>query len=175
MFNFMPRKLTRALVALGLIFTFSALTFAAPRQSFSLRSLDGRSVSANDFRGRVVVLAFGASWLPLSRAQVQNVQKLADRYTGQVEVLWISTDSTDAKSKNYASDEQLRAFAAKHGLRVTVLRDPDGSTTKTFGVDQLPAIVILDRNGQLAGAPLGGLAPNSDLAETLAPRIKSLL
>src|SRR6185369_3512379 len=55
------------------------------------------------------------------------------------------TESADPKSKNFASDEQLRAFSNKYGLKVTVLRDPDGVVSKKFGVDQLPSIVILDK------------------------------
>src|SRR5688572_24952107 len=38
---------------------------------FSLRSIDGQTVSSESLRGEVVVLAFGASWLPLSKTQLQ--------------------------------------------------------------------------------------------------------
>ena len=60
----------------------------------------------------MVVLAFGVSWLPLSRTQLQGVRKLADEYSDRgLVVYWVSTESENAKSKNYATDEQLRAFA----------------------------------------------------------------
>ncbi len=115
---------------------------------FSLRSLDGQTITSNSLRGEVVVLAFGASWLPLSKAQLQGVRKLADEYSDRgVVVYWVSTESEDSKSKNFASDEQLRGFAQKYGLKVTVLRDPDGTTSKKFGIDQLPSIVIIDKQG----------------------------
>jgi thiol-disulfide isomerase/thioredoxin len=100
---------------------------ASPAQAagFAFRNLDGRRVAANDFRGKVVVLAFGASWLPLSRAQVQGVQQLANEFGGRgVEVFWVSTDSEQAKSKNFASDEQLRSLRRKTILRINVLARP---------------------------------------------------
>lgn len=178
MFNLSSRFLLRALLTIGLMFSIFALTpsaLAAATSDFTLRSTDGRNVSLNSLRGRVVVLAFGASWLPLSRAQIGEVQKLADAYASQIEVFWVSTDSDNAKSKNFASDEQLKTFAAKHGLRAGVLRDPDAAVSKSLGVDQLPAVVIFDREGNVSGAPLGGLDPNANLAETLAARLKSLL
>src|SRR2546423_135631 len=79
---------------------------------FSLRSIDGQTVSSESLRGEVVVLAFGASWLPLSRKQMQGVRKLANDYADRgVAVFWVSTDSESSKSKNFASDDQLRAFA----------------------------------------------------------------
>jgi peroxiredoxin len=149
---------------------------AQTRVDFSLRSVDGQTVTSDSLRGEVVVLAFGASWLPLSKAQLQGVRKLADEYSNRgVVVYWVSTESADSKSKNYASDDQLRAFAQKYGLKVTVLRDPDGAVSKKFGVDQLPSIVILDKQGIVSGTPIGGLDPGGNLATQLAPRLNKLL
>src|SRR6476660_10418088 len=143
---------------------------------FSLRSVDGQTITSDSLRGEVVVLAFGASWLPLSKTQLQGVRKLADQYSSRgVVVYWVSTESEDAKSKNYATDEQLRGFAQKYGLKVTVLRDPDGVVSKRMGVDQLPSIVILDKQGNIAGAPIGGLDPNGNLTTQLASRLDRIL
>jgi len=148
----------------------------AEQVSFSLRSTDGQTVTSESLRGEVVVLAFGASWLPLSKTQLQGVRKLADEYSNRgVVVYWVSTESADPKSKNFASDEQSRAFAQKYGLKVTVLRDPDGAVSKRFGVDQLPSIVILDKEGNMTGPPIGGLDPNGNLAGQLASRLDRLL
>ena len=62
-------------------------------------------------------MAFGASWLPLSRTQLQGVKKLANQYSDRgVVVYWVSTEPDNNKAKNYASDEQLRAFSKKYGL-----------------------------------------------------------
>ena len=143
--------------------------------NFSLRTTDGQTITSDSLRGEVVVLAFGASWLPLSKAQLQGVRKLADDYSDRgVVVYWVSTESEDPKSKNYASDDNLRAFAQKYGLKVTVLRDPDGTTSKKFGVDQLPSFVIIDKHG-VASEPIGGLDPNGNLANQLAERLDKVL
>ena len=143
---------------------------------FSMKSVDGQTVTSESLRGEVVVLAFGASWLPLSKTQLQGVRKLADEYSDRgVVVYWVSTESEDSKSKNFATDEQLRAFSQKYGLKVTVLRDPDGVISKKFGVDQLPSIVILDKQGNVVGAPIGGLDPNGNLTGQLASRLDKIL
>jgi len=153
-----------------------SVAFAQNRTDFSLRSIDGQTVTSDSLRGEVVVLAFGASWLPLSKTQLQGVRKLADEYSKRgVVVYWVSTESNDSKSKNFASDEQLKAFSQKYGLNVTVLRDPDGAVSKRLGVDQLPSIVILDKEGNVSGAPIGGLDPLGNLAAQLAPRLDKLL
>jgi len=162
-----------ALVAVSFVFAQQPATGSV---DFSLRSIDGQTVTSNSLRGEVVVLAFGASWLPLSRTQLQGVRKLADEYSDRgLVVYWVSTESDNSKSKNYASDEQLRSFAQKYGLKVTVLRDPDGAVSKKFGIDQLPSIVILDKEGNISGGPIGGLDPNGNLAGQLASRLDKLL
>lgn len=165
------------ILSLGLLAT--SLGFAQDRATapvdFSLRSIDRQTITSDSLRGEVAVLAFGASWLPLSKTQLQGVRKLADEYSDRgVVVYWVSTESEDPKSKNFASDDQLRAFATKYGLKVTVLRDPDGVTSKKLGIDQLPSIIILDKRGN-ASEPIGGLDPNGNLAGQLARRLDEVL
>ena len=170
----------KPLLALSLMVLLgSSLVLAQNRGAtpvdFSLRSVDGQTITSDSLRGEVVVLAFGASWLPLSKAQLQGVRKLADEYSDRgVVVYWVSTESEDPKSKNFASDEQLKAFAQKYGLKVTVLRDPDGAVSKKFGIDQLPSIVIIDKQGN-PSEPIGGLDPNGNLASQLASRLDKVL
>ena len=175
----MVRNSRKRVMATGLM-TLLAISVALAQNpapvDFSLRSIDGQTVSSSSLRGEIVVLAFGASWLPLSRTQLQGVRKLADEYSNRgVVVYWVSTESDNTKSKNFASDDQLRAFANKYGLKVTVLRDPDGVISKKFGVDQLPSIVILDKQGNMSDGPIGGLDPNGNLAAQLASRLDKLL
>ena len=174
----MVRKNRKRVLAglMALLITSVALAQNPARADFSLRSIDGQTVTSDSLRGEIVVLAFGASWLPLSKAQLQGVRKLADEYSNRgVVVYWVSTESDDPKSKNFASDDQLRAFSQKYGLKVTVLRDPDGAVSKKFGVDQLPSIVILDKQGNMSDGPIGGLDPNGNLAAQLASRLDKLL
>jgi peroxiredoxin len=168
--------LAGALTVLLACISFGRQNRAGGPVEFSLRSIDGQTVTSQSLHGEVVVMAFGASWLPLSKTQLQGVRKLADEYSNRgVVVYWISTESEDAKSKNYASDEQLRGFAQKYGLKVTVLRDPDGLISKKMGVDQLPSIVILDKQGNSVGSPISGLDPSGNLAGQLGSILDKIL
>jgi alkyl hydroperoxide reductase subunit AhpC len=162
--------------ALSFLAIFAASAGAQNKGTdFSLRAIDGEAVTAESLRGEVAVLAFGRSWLPLTRNQLEGVKKLADDYSGRgVVVYWVSVDSDSPKSKNYASDDQLRELARKY--KVTVLRDPDGAVSKKLGVDQVPSIVILDKQGNIAaGGPIGGLDPTANLATQLSARLDKIL
>jgi peroxiredoxin len=172
------RRLIAAISMVGLLsgLAVGRQNRAAGPVQFSLKSIDGQTVTSDSLRGETVVLAFGASWLPLSKTQLQGIKKFADEYSGKgVVVYWVSTESEDPKSKNYATDDQLRAFSQKYGLKVTVLRDPDGAVSKRMGVDQLPSIAIIDKQGNLVGEPIGGLDPSGNLANQLASRLNKIL
>lgn len=179
----LKRRLIACAALAGLLGLSSGLASIALAQKgttspaeFTLRSVDGQTITSESLRGEVVVLAFGASWLPLSRTQLQGVKKLADEYSDRgVVVYWVSTESENPKSKNYASDGQLRAFAKKFALDVTVLRDPEGEVARKLGADQVPSIVILDKQGNPVGEPIKGIDPDGNLAGQLAKQLDKIL
>ena len=177
-----PNKRRPALTfALALLLV--ALSWVAPATGaqapldFKLKTADGGEITSEMVRGDVVVLAFGSSLLgSLSRQQVQGVQELAEEYGARdVRVYWVTTDSDKPQAKTYATDEQLRAFARKAGLKAAVLRDPDGALFKKTGADQLPAVVILDRRGAVAVPVVGGHDPKHTLVEALSGRLNKML
>src|SRR5947207_2811524 len=110
------------------------LVFSAAASSQVLGSLDGSSVDISNQHGKVVVLAVGAAWLPLSAKQAEFTNTLAKKYAGKsVVIYFIATDSANVKSRNYASISQLKEFAMTNKLNVPVLHDPDGvGTLKKF-------------------------------------------
>jgi peroxiredoxin len=164
------------LISSGLILPMASPAESQAATNFSLKGLDGSTVSSANTRGKVVVFAFGATWLPLSRDQLQALRQLANDYSDRgVLIYWVSTDSDSPKSRNYASDEQVKAFFTRQGINLPVLRDPDARVSRQLGVDQLPAIVILDKSGAVAGRPIGGLDPQRNLAAVVGPRLDALL
>jgi thiol-disulfide isomerase/thioredoxin len=166
------KNLFKAVLMIAFTFAGSALA----QSSLALKSLDGATVDVQAQKNKVVVLAIGASWLPLSKDQAVITNKLAKKYAGQqVAIYWVSNDSDNAKSKNFATDEQLKAFADKNKLTMSVLRDPTGQALKRFGVDQIPAFVVLDKTGKISGTSFGGIDPENDITPDIAAKIDSLL
>ena len=153
-----------------------AAAFAASAQ-INLTSLDGTRVNVEGQNGKVVVLAIGASWLPLSNKQAEFTNALAKKYAGRdVVIYFVATDSLNANSKNFASNDGIRKFAVGNKLTVPVLRDADGAATlKKFNVDQVPSFVILDKNGREVGEPFGGIDPKYDITIPISKAIDKLL
>ncbi len=146
-------------------------------QNITFTSIEGQKVDLEAEKGKVVVLAIGAQWLPLSSQQAVFINKLSKKYAGRdVVFFFISADSTSPKSKNYASDEDLRKFAEANKLTVSILRDSEGSVTlKKYKIDQLPSFVILDKTGKLAAEPLSGIDPKSDISIPISRIIDKVL
>src|SRR5256884_9996101 len=116
MFNKIRRHIaiTVTILAIAMLASLSAPAQGGP-VNFSFRAIDGQPISSESLRGEVVVLAFGASWLPLTRNQMEAVKKLADQYASRgVAVYWVSTESESPKSKNYVADDQLHDLARKY-------------------------------------------------------------
>jgi thiol-disulfide isomerase/thioredoxin len=160
-----------------LAFVLTAITAFAASAQTALVKLDGGTVDVRAQNGKVVVLAVGASWVPLSAKQAEYLNALAKRYTGKnVVFYYVVTDSTNAKSKNFASDDAIKKFVAANKIGMPILRDPDGAAVlKTFRIDQVPSFVILDKSGGQAGEAFGGIDPKFDITVPISKKIDTLL
>ncbi len=168
-------KLFTALLSLLFVMTLSASA-----QKIVFTSLDGNAIDVEAQKNKVVVMAIGASWLPLSNDQAAAINKLSKKYVGRddVVIFFIATDSASSKSKNFASNDDIQKFAKRNKLNITILRDDEGiQTVKKYKLDQLPAFIILDKNGNPDGNPISGVDPFAeiDVADILSKRIDKLL
>src|SRR5437762_8326244 len=64
----------------------------APAPAFTAVDLDGRTVSTDSFRGKVVILNFWATWCGPCRAEIPDLVALQDRYRDTLQVIGISQD-----------------------------------------------------------------------------------
>ncbi len=173
--SFLTMMLSVVFAAIVLILA-TVQTNAQTQAVFNLRSLDGGNVTSETLRGKVVVLAVGASWLPLSAEEANSIKRLAAKYAlKDVEFYWVFTDSASPKSRNYASDEDLKAFAKSNSLPVNLLRDPDGAQMKKLGITQVPAFVVIGKNAKVFGTPMEGIDPDGDSTTQLEGKIVEAL
>lgn len=142
----------------------------------SLQSTAGQTVDLADMKGKIVVLSFGGTWVPLASKELPALQKLADRYTSRgVQVYWVSLNSEKQGARNFATNADLDAFAQKNSLRVPVLRDADQKLYKELGLDGLPTIVILDRQGKVVQKQTGVGANAGDSYSGVARDLDQIL
>jgi len=165
---------TRSLIAFALV---AIGTLSVSAQNASYTAVDGGRYETASDKGKIVILAVGARWLPLSETQAEVLGKVMKNLKGKDVVFYfVATDTIDADAETDATDAELTAFAKKNKIEAKLLRDPRGSaTTKAYKVDQLPAFVIIDKQGNIHGRPVTGIQPNRDISPQLTQRIESLL
>ena len=121
----------------------------APAPALKLPELGGgeRTISLADYRGRVVVLNFWASWCnpckdesPLLERWHQRIKDRGGTVLG-VDMLDVTGDAQD--------------FIDEYKLTYPMLKDKDGRGLETFGVVQYPETFVIDRQGRIAGLRRG--------------------
>lgn len=138
---------SRLVMVLTLV-TLLATAFAAQAPNVTLTGVDGSSFSLAGNKGKVVVLSFGATWVPMTAKELPALQKLVSAHP-KASFYWVSTNAAKAGEKNFVSDADLQAFVAKNGLRIPVLRDADKAAYKAFGLTSLPSLLVIDATGNI--------------------------
>jgi peroxiredoxin len=110
---------------------------AAP--DFVLKSIAGPNLRLSEYRGRIVVLGFWASWCGDCRAQMRGLAELFGRYQGaDFKVLTVSLDP-DRRQADKAADSLELGFP--------VLHDPEGAVGERYRVARVPYLAVIDRDG----------------------------
>lgn len=129
--------------------------------AMTLPDLDGRPWQLSQWRGKVLVINYWASWCPPCIEEMPMFSRLNAQYAADgVQFVGIGLDET----------EKMQAFAKAHPVSYPLLAagaNPGGSPALT--VRGLPYTVILGRDGKVAFSRYGGV----DEA-TLAPLLKKL-
>jgi cytochrome c biogenesis protein CcmG/thiol:disulfide interchange protein DsbE len=114
---------------------------AAPALRLPRLGADGVAHAA-DWRGKVVVVNFWASWCTPCRDESPLLERWQKRLSGQGATV-VGVDTEDV-----ASD--ALGFARRMKLTYPLLRDRDGAAARRFGVTGYPETVVLDRRGRVA-------------------------
>ncbi len=106
--------------------------------TFTLPDIDNKQVSLSDFKGKVVVLDFWATWCPPCRKEIPDFINLQKEY-GSKGVQFVGIGLDDAG--------KLRAFAQQYQMNYPVLVGTQDIAMKYGGIQGIPTTFIIDRSG----------------------------
>jgi len=125
---------------------FVALRAGAPAPDFVLSDLDGKPVRLSDFRGKVVLLEFWATWCPPCKLAIPELNDLQAKYAGSnLAILAVSVDEDVDIVKDFMKDSEIS---------FRVLFDDKRAADK-FGVYTIPTALVIDERGMVLEHHMG--------------------
>jgi thiol-disulfide isomerase/thioredoxin len=127
----------------------------APIGDFTAVDLDGRKVSTADYRGKVTIVNFWATWCPPCRAEIPDLIALQEKYRDRLQIIAISEDESPA--------EEVRQFAKDHHFNFPVVMTTPAIEKLFPTVRALPTSFVFDAESRLVQKHVGMLP--GELAE----------
>jgi len=132
---------------------------------FELADLSGKKVRLSDFKGKVVILDFWATWCGPCRAEIPEFVKLQSKYKDKgLAIVGLSLDSD--------GESVVAPFARKHDINYTMLLANDGTARLYGGVNAIPTTFILDRQGRIVKKFIG-VMPRETFEQAIQPLLAS--
>jgi cytochrome c biogenesis protein CcmG/thiol:disulfide interchange protein DsbE len=128
-------------IVLAMAATFGGAGQAQEAKEFDLSSLAGNKISLHDYRGKVVLLNFWATWCSPCREELPELQRLQDKDGDRgLVVLALSVDN---------EEDNIRQFLKKYEIKLLALWDREKKVAEAYDVDGMPSSFIIDRRGTL--------------------------
>lgn len=136
--NLLSKFLLMALFLLP--FSVSAISVGETVPSFKAPTIDGsKSLALEEYRGKVVLIDFWASWCPPCLRSLPKYDDLR---------LEIGTDNFEIVAINVDENtNDARKFLQKHPVNYPIAKDPKGILPSVFGIKAVPTSYLVDKNG----------------------------
>ena len=119
----------------------------AETPALTLKDLGGRLQSLADYRGKVVLVNFWATWCEPCRDELPSMRRLRERLAGQ---------PFDVLAVNYGeSATRISDFLTRERLDLTVLLDPNQEAARTWRVRVLPGSFLVGADGRVRLSVIG--------------------
>ncbi len=118
-----------------------------PAPEFTLQKLGGGEVSLADFRGKVILLHFWATWCVPCRHEMPLLHALEKSGIDDFRILCVNVDR--------GNQDTVKTFIDEVTPHFHTLLDPDGAVRNRYAVRGLPTSYLIGRNGEIIGRMIG--------------------
>ncbi len=134
---------------------------AATAPNWELKDLDGKTVHSSDFKGKVVVLDFWATWCAPCRMEIPGLISLQKKYAQRgLVIVGASVDEGGAS--------MVKQFMEKLGMNYPVLLTDEKMQDMFGGIEVVPTTFIIDREGHIVKKYFG-LTDESEFEQEIKP------
>ena len=132
---------------------------AAP--DFSASDITGNPLTLSDFKGKIVLLDFWATWCPPCRAEIPNLLDIFRKYSGRdFVIISVSLDRDTAYAGKFVQEKGMN-------WRHIMDRDAASRIADLYQIQYIPSTLILDRMGRIVTRDLRGTELKAKIGQLL--------
>jgi peroxiredoxin len=135
--------------------------------TFTLANLDGSNQSLEQYRGKVVLLNFWATWCQPCTKEMPAMQTAYDALQNQGFVVLAINELEDI--------QKVREHILEYQHTFDVLLDRDNQVANMYGVVGLPVSVFIDKSGHVRKVVKGGLLTKQSILQTVQPLLQETI
>jgi thiol-disulfide isomerase/thioredoxin len=122
-----------------------------PAPDLKAKDVNGKELSLEAYKGKVVLLTFWATWCGPCRAEIPGLIRIQDAYKDRLQVIGMDVDDDDP--------EQLRAFVKDQGINYPVAMTSDPVRLAYGGIAALPTLFVINQDGRVVQKHVGLVNP----------------
>jgi thiol-disulfide isomerase/thioredoxin len=118
---------------------------------FKLKTLDGKELSLQDLRGKVILLNFWATWCGPCRAEIPSLIQLQKKYSDRLQIIGLVVDDDD--------EDAVRKVVDSEGINYPVALSSPQVRMAYGGISALPTVFVLNAEGRVVQKHVGLFNP----------------
>lgn len=122
-----------------------------PAPDLKAKDLDGKELSLDAYKGKVVLLNFWATWCGPCRAEIPSLIRMQEAYKERLQIIGMDVDDEN--------EEQLRAFVKNQGINYPVAMTSDAVRLAYGGIAALPTVFVINRDSKVVQKHVGLFNP----------------
>jgi len=131
-------------------YRLTALSKPIPAPDFTLEDMDATKFSLQDYRGKVILLNFWATWCPPCRREMPSMERLHQNFKDK-EFIVLAINQMEDGDHVFAYTGQLEIDPT-----FTILFDKDSTVSRAYRVQGLPTTYLIDKKGNIRFRAIGG-------------------
>ena len=122
-----------------------------PAPDLKAKDLDGKELSLEAYKGKVVLLNFWATWCGPCRAEIPSLIRIQEAYKDRLQIIGMDVDDDN--------EDKLRAFVKNQGINYPVVMTSDPVRLAYGGIAALPTMFVINPEGKVVQKHVGLFNP----------------
>ena len=134
---------------------------------FELMTTDGKLLKLSDYRGKIVIIDFWATWCPPCRKGIPDLVELKNEFKDDLEIIGISVDKITR-----GTQDQIVPFMKKMGINYPIVHGTMEVADSFGGIRSIPTTFVIDKKGNIVSQYVG-LAPKKNYVNDIKKILNS--